>query len=175
MMKRLGLFVSAVVTSLIVAAPLRAQSNHDAALSTIPIPPSLDGSLFQDLRPALAFTGGNVLQQLVARTLVSPTGQNLPEDAMDLVLGVIQGTIPPNQLAEVLGSGPTQNLALFLSQTLVGILTSEDPNQVVAAIEYFNDLVDASPASYLSNPPAEFLVVWSILSSLAGAMDGAAI
>jgi hypothetical protein len=98
---------------------------------------------------------------------VGPICIVLPEEMLttrrDMVIGVVEGTVPPSELEAVLAAGGAQAEARALSQSIVGIATQPRRGQGAEVIEHFNALVRASDAAFIANPPNEFLAVHEIV------------
>lgn len=63
---------------------------------------------------------------------------------------------------------PRQSAIENLVETLQGLLgPSPYPGQLAQAVGFFNMVVDGAPASYLANPPQEFVAIHAILNRMA--------
>jgi len=170
-MKRLTLTfatVTAAVAILIATPSAHAQIHHDPAfvISADQFVGTVPTAVDQQIARALAETAERLLSALSAGTLTDPNGNAISAQAQTLVLSVIQGTTPPQEIEAILlnsgAEGPSEDVA----KALVNLLTTPQPGQVAALIAAFNQLVaDASPA-FLANPPDVFRVVWAIATQL---------
>jgi hypothetical protein len=61
-----------------------------------------------------------------------------------------------------------------LGPALAGLIDDPRPVRVAAAINAFNQLVEAAPVAYLAAPPPEFRAVHAILMELVAAAAAAA-
>jgi hypothetical protein len=92
--------------------------------------------------------------------------ETLPDAGRDVVIGVVEGTVPPTALESVLAAGGAREAARDLSQALVGVGTAPRQGQYEDAIRHFNALVRGSSSEFLLNPPQEFLAVHEIVRYL---------
>jgi hypothetical protein len=90
----------------------------------------------------------------------------LPATQRDLVVGVVEGTVPPTELEAVLAVGGARDAARNLSLALVGVAIDPQPGQYEEAIRHFNALVRGSSDEFMRNPPREFLAIHEIVRYL---------
>ncbi|HWV58383.1 MAG TPA: hypothetical protein VNZ57_13100 [Longimicrobiales bacterium] len=170
-MKKLPLVlatVAAAATILVASPAAHAQVHHDLTFSfgadqyVGTVPTALD----RQIAAALAAAAAQILADLNAGTLTDPNGAEISDDAQALVLGVIQGNIPPEDIQAILLNSGAEGPSEEVAKALVNLLTNPQAGQVAAFIGHFNELVmNASPA-FLANPPDVFRAIWAIATQL---------
>jgi hypothetical protein len=98
-----------------------------------------------------------------ALCVVLPEDLPAPSRSRALVVGVVEGRIPPSQLEAVLARGGAREEAADLSRALVGIMSRPRQGQGADAIRHYNALVRASSDAFLLSPPPEFLHIHEIV------------
>lgn len=166
MMKLLTRVVSiAAAVCVLTSAPLEArQQIHDAAFSSLGLQRNRIGTVSPELATLLQNTADSLFNALEQVFLTTPDNQPIPPDAQAFVLNVINGHVPPGDLAEILGGG---DAAQDLATNMVAILTEGDAQQIANAIAAYQVFLAQAPPAFLANPPGEFLAVWAILAALA--------
>jgi hypothetical protein len=113
--------------------------------------------------------GSRIVAPALARfsTAVGPLCIVLPEEMLttrrNVVIGVVEGTVPPAELEGVLAAGGARDAARALTRSLVGVGTRPARGQNAEVIRHFNALVRGSSAEFLADPPHEFLAVYEIV------------
>ena len=129
----------------------------------------------------------NVLNQLSINAITSPAGNPIPAGTQQTLLSVLTGpkSVQVNagseQITNALSSvqgGPTVNQAQQLVNSLQGLLKTNsasgrqvsnvkvNPTRLLAAVKAYNNLINASSAQFLNNPPPELLAIRAVLSQL---------
>ena len=133
----------------------------------------------------------NVLNQLSINAITSPAGNPIPAETQQTLLIVLtaSGSVEANagigQITNALSSvpgGPTVTEVQQLLNSLQGLLKTGpatatkslkqvsnvkvNPTRLLAAVKAYNNLINASSAQFLNNPPPELLAIRSVLSQL---------
>ncbi len=126
-----------------------------------------------------------VLNRLITITLTSAVDNPIPSGTQQNLLSVLTASrsvqVNARQITNTLSSvqgGPTVNQAQQLVNSLQGLLKTNsasrrqvsnvkvNPTQLVAAVKAYNNLINASSAQFLNNPPPELLAIRAVLSQL---------
>lgn len=175
----------AVAAALLAAAPAYGQAGNASDVTgpnttgssiagNMGAPSGGGGTVSASASPAVAAAVGaaaaSVSSSLSAGSLTTPSGVAIPAAAQASVLAVLTGSAPSATLAAAMGGGAA---AQALAEAMSGLISSPDPGQLAAATGHFNAMVLAADASFLANPPAEFLAVMAVLSTMVGAANSA--
>jgi hypothetical protein len=120
--------------------------------------------------PAAGLLGTRIVAPALSRfsTAVGPLCIVLPEEMLttrrNVVIGVVEGTVPPAELEAVLAAGGALDAARALTRSLVGVGTRPARGQNAEVIRHFNALVRGSSAEFMADPPHEFLAVYEIVN-----------
>lgn len=127
---------------------------------------SLNGAAIVNLTAA----SQQVTTALRSGSITSMTGGNIPVASQQTVLAALTAGEHAQQeqlVAALTSNGNSQ--ATKEAQRLVARLhqVSRDVARLPDAVKVFNELIDASSAEFLSNPPAELFAIQSTLSRMA--------
>ena len=137
-----------------------------------------------------------LLNQLITITLTSSVDSSIPSGTQQNLLSVLtaSGSLQANAsigftsaLSSSVQGGPTVKQAQQLVNSLKGLLKTNpatanpssrqvsnvkvNPTRLVAAVKAYNDLINASSAQFLNNPPPELLAIRSVLSQLINSLS----
>lgn len=120
---------------------------------------------------AIGASGISLATQLTQGALAAPSGATISASVQSSILGVMNGTAPaPPGLTAALGASAGAAPAAALVQALENLLGSPSIQQLSAAVDAFNSIVEGSAADYLASPPEEFVAVQVVLAQMIDAV-----